>query len=156
MMDPSWFPSWELWTLTIAVANFRLFHLEEVMRTQRTKTASTQKKDRPISSRESRYKDKPNLCLLPPEATWESALLLSQYSDRDADVPGWDLMTKTQCLKKYKASVLRHLWRWLRGEQVDQDSGRHHLAHVATNALILLEVHLRDAALSSNKGDCND
>lgn len=92
----------------------------------------------------SHYPNKPDLSLLPPEALWECALLLSQHTDRDGELPGWASMAPADCYRKYRGSVLRHIWRWLRGEQIDQDSKRHHLAHVATNALILLAAYLDD------------
>ena len=39
---------------------------------------------------------------------------------------------------RYFAALMRHLIAYKQGEDVDQESGRLHLAHVATNALFLL------------------
>jgi len=35
--------------------------------------------------------------------------------------------------------VLRHVWKWFRGEQNDDESGCHHLAHAAWNCMALME-----------------
>lgn len=35
--------------------------------------------------------------------------------------------------------ILRHLYKWLRGEQLDNESGLHHLAHAAWNCFALIE-----------------
>ena len=35
--------------------------------------------------------------------------------------------------------ILRHVWKWFRGEQNDDESGLHHLAHAAWNCMALME-----------------
>lgn len=35
--------------------------------------------------------------------------------------------------------ILRHIWKWFRGETDDQESGLHHLAHAAWNCMALME-----------------
>jgi len=35
--------------------------------------------------------------------------------------------------------ILRHVWKWFRGEQNDDESGLHHLAHAAWNCMTLME-----------------
>jgi hypothetical protein len=44
---------------------------------------------------------------------------------------------------KWKKDVLgcvfRHVWKWVRGEKVDDESGLHHLAHAAWNCITLME-----------------
>ena len=35
--------------------------------------------------------------------------------------------------------ILRHIWKWFRGEQNDGESGLHHLAHAAWNCMTLME-----------------
>jgi hypothetical protein len=34
--------------------------------------------------------------------------------------------------------ILRHVWKWFRGEKFDDESGIHHLAHAAWNCLTLM------------------
>lgn len=40
------------------------------------------------------------------------------------------------------ASLQRHATKWFAGEDYDEESGKHHMAHVATNALFLLHFSL--------------
>ncbi len=44
---------------------------------------------------------------------------------------------------KWKKDVLgcifRHVWKWVRGEKWDDESGLHHLAHAAWNCIALME-----------------
>lgn len=35
--------------------------------------------------------------------------------------------------------ILRHIWKWFRGERNDDESGVHHLAHAAWNCIALME-----------------
>lgn len=35
--------------------------------------------------------------------------------------------------------ILRHIWKWFRGEKLDEESGLHHLAHAAWNCMTLME-----------------
>lgn len=40
--------------------------------------------------------------------------------------------------KRYYSALMRHITEWFEGETHDKESGRHHLAHAATNCLFLL------------------
>jgi dATP/dGTP diphosphohydrolase, N-terminal len=40
---------------------------------------------------------------------------------------------------KLFAALMRHAWKWWRGEKVDDESGLHHLAHVAWQCFALME-----------------
>ena len=52
------------------------------------------------------------------------------------------------------AAVIRHCWAWWRGENIDHDSGEHHLACAACELLFLLEYELSpDAARRSTLDD---
>lgn len=37
------------------------------------------------------------------------------------------------------ACILRHIWKWFRGEKFDTESGLHHLSHAAWNCFTLME-----------------
>lgn len=37
------------------------------------------------------------------------------------------------------ACILRHVWKWFRGERFDKESGLHHLSHAAWNCFTLME-----------------
>lgn len=41
---------------------------------------------------------------------------------------------------RHFASLMRHLWAWMRGERRDSESGLPHLAHAAARVLFLLEL----------------
>lgn len=43
---------------------------------------------------------------------------------------------------RYSAALMRHFVAWQTGQRNDPESGLHHLAHVAWNALSLLELDL--------------
>lgn len=45
--------------------------------------------------------------------------------------------------ERYKSALLRHLTAVGKGEELDPESGLHHLAHAACNALFILELALR-------------
>lgn len=48
---------------------------------------------------------------------------------------------KNTDLTRYEDALMRHALAHLSGEYIDPDSGEPHLAHVATNALFILELH---------------
>jgi len=78
---------------------------------------------------------KPRPDLLPARALLEAGRAMAQRTDRDDAVPGW----RSIPVEKYRASLARHVLAYLAGETVDADSGLDPLAHVITNAAILLE-----------------
>jgi len=41
--------------------------------------------------------------------------------------------------KEVFGCILRHIWKWFRGEKYDDESGLHHLAHAAWNCMALME-----------------
>jgi hypothetical protein len=40
--------------------------------------------------------------------------------------------------ERYYAALMRHLTAWRKGEKIDPESGREHLAHVACNIVFLM------------------
>lgn len=52
---------------------------------------------------------------------------------------------------RYYNALLRHLFAWIRGENIDRDSGMHHLYHVACNALFLAELFGKERDIDENK-----
>lgn len=77
---------------------------------------------------------KPRYDLLPPEALEEIVKVLgfgaSKYEPR-----GWE---KGLPYSRYFGAVMRHLWAWWRGEDLDPESGLSHLAHAGACVLFLL------------------
>jgi hypothetical protein len=56
-------------------------------------------------------------------------------------------------IKFYKAALLRHMSKIMQGEVIDPDSNRRHMAHIGSNALIILALELR---FNKQKGMSND
>lgn len=77
--------------------------------------------------------------LLPPE--FIEALVdhftknLEKYPERN-----WERgMDWLKCF----ASIMRHCWAWIRGEDFDQENGRHHMIAVAWNAMAIYIYYIR-------------
>lgn len=76
---------------------------------------------------------KPRYELIPPEALEELAALYAlganKYGDRN-----WE---KGMSWGRVFSALMRHAWRWWRGETYDQEDGQHHLISVAWCAIAL-------------------
>ncbi len=59
-----------------------------------------------------------------------------KYPDTDEGIPNWTLGGKPD--QEYTDAAARHLAAFVRGEEWDSETGTHHLAAVAWNALALL------------------
>lgn len=72
--------------------------------------------------------------LLPADALEELARVYAQGAKKYAP-DNWALgMSWRRCL----GSLLRHAFKWSSGEDIDKESGCHHAAHIAWNALTLV------------------
>ena len=77
--------------------------------------------------------DKPRYDLLPPEALDELALHYAKGAKKYAE-RNWELgMDWGRCF----ASLMRHAWKWMRGEEIDEETGTHHMISVAWNAIAI-------------------
>lgn len=76
---------------------------------------------------------KPRTDLLPPDALLGVASVLAYGADKYA-ARNWE-----QGLDwgRLVAALLRHTFAWMRGEDLDPESGHHHLDHVSCCALML-------------------
>jgi hypothetical protein len=54
-----------------------------------------------------------------------------KYADRN-----WE---KGMSWMRIVGAMMRHLWRWVRGERYDQETGQHHLSSVAWGTFALIE-----------------
>lgn len=79
---------------------------------------------------------KPQPTLVHPEMITGLARIfeygLTKYSRNS-----WMNFTAEQAASCLPDSALRHLFAWLQGERIDQESGRHHLLHAAWNLLVM-------------------
>ena len=79
---------------------------------------------------------KPRFDLIPAQPLWEIAEVLTisgecKYTPRD-----WE---KGIRWRKVFSSIMRHLYRWFQGEDMDSDTGKSHLAHAVAQILFLME-----------------
>ncbi len=79
---------------------------------------------------------KPRLDYLPWQAIGEVGKI-TDYGARKYTPHNWRTITDTG---RHEAAMLRHYIAWKGGEELDDESGLHHLAHMACNALFLLEL----------------
>ena len=63
------------------------------------------------------------------------------YGVRKYAAHGWE--TVPEARRRYMDAMIRHMLAHLRGEPKDEESGLDHLAHMAWNALCVLELNLR-------------
>jgi hypothetical protein len=63
------------------------------------------------------------------------------YGVRKYAAHGWETVPDRE--RRYADAMIRHMLAHLRGEQQDPESGLDHLAHMAWNALCVLELELR-------------
>lgn len=86
--------------------------------------------------------DKPKLDLLVdgvPVALEEVGKILTFGAQKYA-AHSWKTVPNNK--ERYKAALVRHLLAHSRGEVIDPESGLPHLAHLACNALFILELEL--------------
>jgi hypothetical protein len=94
---------------------------------------------------------KNRLDLIPPEWEWELGKVLTAGAEK-YDARNWELGMDWG---RVVGPLRRHLNCFLRGEQLDQETQCHHLAHVAWNALALLSYDLRGIGRDDlNRQDC--
>lgn len=71
--------------------------------------------------------------LVPPEAL-EALCDVMTFGANKYSPNGWREVEK----ERYVAALYRHLIAWQKGETMDQESGKPHLAHALTNVAFLL------------------
>jgi hypothetical protein len=72
-------------------------------------------------------------------APWamEQIALVYTYGTQKYDDDNWWKGLKWK--KDVLGCIFRHVWKWVRGEINDDESGLHHLAHAAWNCMTLME-----------------
>ena len=84
-------------------------------------------------------KGKPRYDLMPGDALDEVVKALSMGAEKYS-VRNWEI---GQPWGKVFGAMMRHCWAWWRGEELDKESGLHHMAHAGAEALFLLAYALR-------------
>lgn len=79
--------------------------------------------------------DKARFDLLPSMALREVADIFT-HGAKKYDARNWE---KGMAWGRVFGALMRHLWAWWGGEELDPESGKSHLAHAAFGVLVLLE-----------------
>lgn len=89
-------------------------------------------------------KGKNRLDLLPWDALDEVGKVLT-YGINKYPLPkeNWRLNSTKEDIPRYKAALLRHFSANEQGEELDEESGLPHMAHIATNALFIIALEKR-------------
>lgn len=89
--------------------------------------------------RQADHKDagKPDLTLL-AVLPYEAAIEVAKVMEFGAEKYGWNNWRGGMKWRRITASTLRHVFAWLQGEDIDKESGLHHLAHAACDILFAL------------------
>jgi hypothetical protein len=82
---------------------------------------------------------KVRLDLIPPEWTWALGQVMTKGAEKYAP-RNWE---KGMAWTKMIGCLSRHLIRFICGEKYDRETGCHHLAHAAWNALALMSYDIR-------------
>ena len=85
---------------------------------------------------------KPRWDLLHPLALTEYVKVMTHGAKKYAD-DNW--RTVPNARRRYFAAAMRHMIAWWSGEQYDQQTGCHHLAHAICDVAILMEPELEAA-----------
>ena len=82
---------------------------------------------------------KVRLDLLPPEWIWGLGQVMTAGAAK-YEARNWE---KGMAWSKVLGPMLRHVYKWMSGEMYDVETGCHHLAMVAWNALALMSYQIR-------------
>jgi hypothetical protein len=79
---------------------------------------------------------KPQYGLLPPLALKATVDVLT-FGAQKYEPDNWKFVPDSK--RRYFDALQRHLWQWKEGEEIDQESGMHHLAHAMCCLMFLYE-----------------
>jgi len=86
---------------------------------------------------------KPPIHLIPPEVL-ESVATVFGFGAAKYGENNWRDDASTTAKGRTYSSIQRHLIAWLRGEDIDPESGLHHIDHAITQCMIL-KMHIVEA-----------
>lgn len=89
--------------------------------------------------------------LMPPQALEDIVQILTFGAEKYGDRNWEGGMAWSRCY----GSMMRHIQAWWSGEDVDSESGEHHLAHAACNLIFLMEYTRTKSDLDDRPGDSN-
>ncbi len=91
---------------------------------------------------------KPRMDLLPGDVLLSVADVFTKGAEK-YDSRNWE---KGMAWHKLFSPIERHLWKWWQGEEIDEESGQHHLAHAACDCLMLLASVMREIGEDDRPG----
>jgi hypothetical protein len=83
--------------------------------------------------------DKVRYDLIPPNALHELASVYTMGAQKYA-AHNWLSGNGLQYSRLFSA-IMRHCWAWIAGEDLDPESGLHHMAHAAFSCFAIVEYH---------------
>lgn len=86
--------------------------------------------------------------LLPAEAVEQIVDVLAFGAAKYGD-ENWRRVPMAE--RRYFAALMRHVWSWWKGEEMDKETGLPHLAHAGCCLLFLLEIGRRDHAADTTE-----
>lgn len=84
--------------------------------------------------------------LLPPQAI-EEILKVFQYGSKKYGARNWIDNSANVAYSRYLNALRRHLHKYLKSQNFDEESGLYELAHIATNAIMLLEYQIQQKGI---------
>lgn len=84
---------------------------------------------------------KPMYSLLPTKALRATVDVLT-FGANKYDIDNWKYVPDSR--RRYFDAMQRHVWAWKEGEQIDEESGMHHLAHAMCCLMFLYEKDLEE------------
>ncbi len=88
--------------------------------------------------------------LLPPNSLLEIGHVLAWGAANRGD-NNWRYVVGAK--RRFIAAALRHVYKYMAGEDIDPETGRHHLAHAACDVLFVLELELEEQREANPSND---
>jgi hypothetical protein len=139
--------AWRLFDDSVGKAHHPYYTVPEPTRTTRPKPQAT----KPLDPKGEAGKLKPQLQLIPPVLSQETAKALSLGAKRYGP---WNWRENNVKIMTYIGAMKRHLDCILEGEDIDPESGAHHLGHVAASCGIVLDAQ-KHGTLVDNRPNVN-
>lgn len=83
--------------------------------------------------------DKPKFSLMKTDALLEMVAVLT-YGAKKYSPDNWKHLPNAK--QRYFDAANRHMWQWFGGEERDQESGLHHLAHAMSSLMFLIQMDI--------------
>lgn len=94
---------------------------------------------------------KVDMTILPASFLIETAMALTHGSDKYSRT---NYLTVPGAGQRYSAALLRHFFAWVGGEDLDPDSGLHHLHCASANLAMLISVKAHGTDIGSWREPC--